>query len=216
MQSNIPPNRGMIDPALFALFLFAALAIALSPGPGMLYVAGRTLSGGREEGMASSLGTGVGGLVHVAAGALGVSAVIAASAAAFTVLKLAGAAYLVVLGIQAWRAPDPTLEASASVGPHRAFRQGVLVEATNPKTATFFLAFLPQFISPAHGHVALQFAVLGLISVGLNTAVDVVVANAAAAVRARLLASRSMARRIRKASGALLCGLGVSLALVRR
>lgn len=211
----------MPSPALFALFLVAALTIALSPGPGMLYVAGRTLSGGRREGLASSLGTGLGGMVHVAAGALGLSALIAASATLFTLLKFAGALYLVILGIQAWRAPELHPEpAVAAIGAHRAFRQGVLVEATNPKTATFFLAFLPQFIAPTQAahplHAALAFALLGLISVTLNTTADIVVVHAASALRARLLASRLLARRIRRASGALLCGLGVSLALSRR
>ncbi|MBN8892127.1 MAG: RhtB family transporter [Rhodospirillales bacterium 70-18] len=206
----------MFDPSLFALFLAAALAIALAPGPGMLYVAGRTLAGGRAEGLASSLGTGLGGLVHVLAAAIGLSALIAASAAAFEVLKLAGAAYLIYLGIQAWRAGDAEIHATPSLGARRAFRQGVLVEATNPKTATFFLAFFPQFTSPAHGHLALQFAVLGLVAVILNTAADVAVTFAAGAVRHHLVAGHTAARRIRKATAALFCGLGVSLALSHR
>jgi threonine/homoserine/homoserine lactone efflux protein len=200
---------------MLTLFLVSALVIALSPGPGMLYVAGRTLSGGRAEGVASTLGTGLGGLVHVAAAAIGLSALIAASSEVFTVLKYIGALYLIYLGIQAWRAPDPAPQASTAIGPRRAFRQGVLVEATNPKTATFFLAFLPQFTSPEAGHLALQFAALGLISVILNTGADLLVTFGAATIRARLLASRAAARRLRRACAALLCGLGVSLALTR-
>jgi threonine/homoserine/homoserine lactone efflux protein len=200
---------------MFTLFLIAALVIALSPGPGMLYVAGRTLSGGRAEGVASCIGTGLGGLVHVAAASIGLSALIATSATAFSVLKFAGAIYLIFLGIQAWRAPDPAPHASAAIGARRAFRQGVLVEATNPKTATFFLAFLPQFTNPAAGDLALQFLALGLISVALNTGADLLVTLAAAWVRARLLASRHMARRLRRGCAALLCGLGISLAFTR-
>ena len=133
----------------FLLFLAAASIIAVSPGPGIFYVAARTLADGRGVGLASSLGTGVGGLVHVAAGAVGVSALILASAEAFTILKLAGALYLVWLGIKTAREARLDIVAAArgaSVG--RAFRDGIFVEALNPKTAAFFLAFLPQFVDP--------------------------------------------------------------------
>lgn len=207
----------MTPPADFLWFLGAALVIAFTPGPGIFYVAGRALAGGRSEGLASSLGTGLGGLVHVAAGAIGVSALVMASAEAFTVLKLIGAGYLVYLGVQTWRqagqsAADAATEAG---GARRAFVQGVIVEATNPKTAAFFLAFVPQFVDPAAGAVAPQFMALGLISVVLNTVVDVLVTFAATAVRHRL-AEGGLTRRLRQGSGALMIGLGVSLALSRR
>ena len=177
----------------FLLFLAAASLIAVSPGPGIFYVAARTLADGRGVGLASSLGTGVGGLVHVAAGAIGVSALILASAEAFTILKLAGALYLVWLGIKTAREARLDIVAAprgASVG--RAFRDGIFVEALNPKTAAFFLAFLPQFVDPAVGAVWLQFFVLGLISVFLNTAVDVVVVFMAARARSAALARPSL------------------------
>lgn len=206
-----------MDLSNLALFLLAATAIAISPGPGIFYVAARTLAGGRGEGLASSVGTGLGGLVHVAAGAAGVSAVVLASAEAFAFLKIAGALYLVWLGIKTFRdsrlAPDLRVEATGS---RRAFREGIVVEALNPKTAAFFLAFLPQFVDPAAGPVWLQFLALGLISVLLNTAADVVVALMAARARSAALARPTLLQRLRQASGLLIAGLGLSLFFARR
>src|SRR5690242_11490697 len=181
----------MPDLTQLALYCVAAFALAITPGPGLFYVAARTLAGGRAEGVASSLGTGLGGLVHVVAGSLGVSAIVLASAELFTVLKLAGAAYLIWLGIRTLRSArrDGATALSGGevsippVGARRAFREGVLVEALNPKTAGFFLAFIPQFVDPAVGSVALQFVVLGFVSVALNTLADIVVAFAASRVR---------------------------------
>ena len=201
----------------FPWLLRAALVIALTPGPGIFYVAGRALAGGRSEGLASSFGTGLGGLVHVVAGAVGVSALVMASAEAFTILKLVGAGYLVYLGVQTWRSAGVSsdgTEATAS-GSRRAFVQGVIVEATNPKTAAFFLAFVPQFVDPARGSVAVQFMLLGMISVMLNTGVDVLVTFAAAAARHRL-SHGGLVRRLRQGSGVLMIGLGLSLVLSRR
>jgi threonine/homoserine/homoserine lactone efflux protein len=207
----------MLELSSFLLFLAAALVIAITPGPGIFYVAARTLAGGYAEGVASSFGTGLGGCVHIVAGALGVSALVMASAEAFTVLKFAGAIYLVWLGFKTIR--EARVEASADVrttGAWRAFREGVLVEALNPKTAAFFLAFIPQFVSPAQGNVALQFAVLGLVSVGLNTLVDVVVAFMAARARDGFSRRPKVIRRIRETSGLVMCGLGAALAFARR
>ena len=206
----------MPDVQTFILFLAAALVVAVTPGPGIFYVAARTLAGGRAEGLASSFGTGVGGLVHVVAGAVGVSALIMASADAFTVLKIAGAVYLIWLGIKGWREARHVEPAGvAPTGAHRAFREGIIVEALNPKTAAFFLAFIPQFVDPA-GNVAQQFIVLGLISVALNTAADVVVAYWAAKARAGLAARPSLIVRLRQASAAVMCALGALLMLARR
>jgi threonine/homoserine/homoserine lactone efflux protein len=206
----------MFDTANLALFLAAALVVAVTPGPGIFYVAARTLAGGREEGLASSVGTGLGGLVHVVAGAAGVSAVVMASAEAFTVLKFAGALYLVWLGIKTFREARVALPLGVgATGAKRAFREGIVVEALNPKTAAFFLAFIPQFVDPAGG-VALQFAALGLVAVILNTAADVVVAFMAARARTALAERPHAIRRIRQGSGAVICGLGVTLAFARR
>ena len=213
----------MIDPLQFALFLAAASLLAATPGPGMFYVAARTLAGGRAEGLASTFGTGLGGMVHVVAGALGVSAVVLASAELFTGLKLAGAAYLVWIGIrtiQAARRDAATAlqgrPAMPPVGPRRAFREGVIVEALNPKTAAFFLAFVPQFVDVQAGSVALQFVVLGTISVVLNTLGDVVVAYAASGIRQGAAARPGLVRRLREVSGGAMIALGVGLALARR
>jgi len=206
----------MPDLQAFAVFLVAALLVAVTPGPGIFYVAARTLAGGRAEGIASSFGTGIGGLVHVAAGTLGVSALIMASAEAFTALKLAGALYLIWLGFKTWR--DAWITGPLGIettGAARAFREGILVEALNPKTAVFFLAFIPQFIYPA-GHVAQQFIVLGLISVALNTVADVVVAYGAAKARDGLVHRPTLIARLRQASAAIMCTLGVGLLLTRR
>ena len=208
----------MFDTTSFLVFLAAASAIAIVPGPGILYVAARTLAGGRAEGVASSVGTGIGGLVHVAAGALGISAILMASAEAFTLLKLAGAIYLVVLGVRVFlqagevpKAPDVV-----ATGGMRAFREGIVVEALNPKTALFFLAFIPQFVDAARGPVAIQFVILGLISVILNTLVDLVVAFAASAARTGIAKRPSLVRRMQQGCGLLLCGLGLTLSLARR
>ena len=200
----------------FLLFLAAASVIAAVPGPGIFYVAARTLSGGRKAGIASTFGTALGGLVHVIAGALGVSAIILASAELFTVLKFAGALYLVWLGIRTFREGRQTMpEGISAVGTARAFREGVLVEALNPKTAAFFLAFIPQFIEPAGGP-ALQFIALGLISVALNALADVVVVMMAATARNGLVRRPQLLQRLRQGSGLFIAGLGISLALVRR
>jgi threonine/homoserine/homoserine lactone efflux protein len=205
------------DAANFSLFLLAALVIAAVPGPGIFYVAARTLAGGRRAGIASTFGTALGGLVHVIAGGLGISAIVLASAELFTALKFAGALYLVWLGLKTIREagivqPEPV----EPVGAAQTFRDGVMVEALNPKTAAFFLAFIPQFIAPAAGHPALQFVTLGLISVALNTLADVVVVVIAATARSTLARKPELVRRLRQGSGLFIAGLGISLALARR
>ncbi|SDI97636.1 Threonine/homoserine/homoserine lactone efflux protein [Bradyrhizobium sp. Rc2d] len=198
------------------LFLAAAVVVAITPGPGIFYIVARTLAGGRTEGLASSLGLGLGGLVHVFGGAVGISTLVMASAEAFTFLKIAGALYLIWLGIKTWREArvlEPT--GVRTTGAHRAFREGIVVEALNPKTAAFFLAFIPQFVDPT-AHVAAQFIVLGLISVALNTSVDLVVTYWAARARAGLAKRPSFIAKTRQASGAVMVGLGATLLLARR
>ena len=200
----------------FALFLASAVVIALIPGPSIFYVAARTLAAGRSEGLASTLGMSIGGLVHILAGAFGVSALIMASAEAFTLMKLAGAAYLIWLGITTFR--TARIEAPHNVevtGPARAFRQGIVVEITNPKTASYFLAFLPQFIDVSQP-VALQFMILGVISVVLNGLVDLVVVVMASAAREGLDKRPDVVARIRQGSGLIMAGLGASLLVARR
>lgn len=208
----------MFDPVQFSLFLAAALLLAATPGPGMLYVAARSMAGGRTEGYASSFGTALGGFVHVIGGAVGVSAVLMASAEVFTLLKLAGAVYLVWLGLRTWRQAGHELGAIAvhASGWRRAFLEGIVVEALNPKTAAFFLAFVTQFVDPARGNVALQFIALGAISVSLNTGADIIVAVFAGRLRQKLQNRPHWFCRLQRASAGLLVTLGVALAFARR
>ena len=203
----------MIDWHRFYVFLGAALLLAASPGPGMLYVLARTIAGGRRVGLASAIGTFFGGMCHVIAAALGISAILAFSATAFHAIRLAGAAYLVWLGICALRNRDVKQESSEPVSDRHSLRQGVLTELLNPKTAIFFLSFIPQFVSPELGHAFWQFVALGCTSVSLNTAADVIVVLAAARLAARLRKSETFVRRSRVVSGVTLIGLGTVVAI---
>lgn len=208
----------MPDPGQVALYVAAALLLAVTPGPGLFYVAARTLAGGRAEGVASSFGTGLGGMAHVLAGSVGISAILLASAELFTAVKLLGALYLVWLGVRTIQLAgrDGAPEATAAIGARRAFREGVLVEALNPKTAAFFLAFIPQFLDPAAGNVAVQFVVLGSVSVAFNTLADIGVAFAASGIREGAAARPRLIRRLRQGAGGAMVALGVGLALAKR
>jgi threonine/homoserine/homoserine lactone efflux protein len=203
----------MFDAHRFLLFLAAAVLLAITPGPGILYVLARSLAGGRREGILSSFGTFIGGLFHVLAAALGVSAILAASAVAFHTVKYAGAAYLVWLGIRMIRSRNAEMAVTASQPAAGAFRQGILTEVLNPKTALFFLSFIPQFIAPARGHVFLQFVVLGALSVILNTAADLLVVALAAPLERKLKNSPRFRRGQRVASGLGMISLGTYVAL---
>ena len=199
----------MPDAAHLAAFAIAAVTIAVIPGPGMLYVLARSLGGGRNEGLRSSVGTGIGGLAHVVAAAVGLSAIIAASATAFTVVKYAGAAYLIWLGIQAFRSSEAPPITTGAPPTTDALRHGALTELLNPKTALFFLTFLPQFCQPENGPLVVQVIVLGSISVALNTLADIVIAFAAGGISERLRAKPQWWRRQRRTTGGILVGLGV-------
>lgn len=201
----------------FLAFVIAAVVLAITPGPGIAYVVARTVAGGRAEGLASCFGTGIGGMLHVLAAALGLSLLVAQSAVAFNLIKYLGAAYLVYLGIRLLlRKVQPlTLEPVASQGMRRAFFEGIVVEALNVKTALFFLAFLPQFVLPSEPLLP-QLVLLGSICVALNTLVDVIAVFASD----RLLRSQTVrvarARFLNRVSGITLLGLGAYLALTRR
>lgn len=201
----------------FLTFLFAATLLAITPGPGIAYVVARTVAGGRSEGLASCLGTGIGGMFHVLAAALGISLIIAQSALAFNLVKYLGAAYLVYLGIRMLLQKDQALavEPAASQGARRALLEGIAVEALNVKTALFFLAFLPQFVSPAEPLVP-QIVLLGSLCVALNTTVDVVAVFAAARLLKSQTARAARARLLTRVSGATMVSLGAYLALARR
>lgn len=204
----------MIDQARFALFLGAALLLAISPGPGMLYVLARSLAGGRREGVLSAAGTFAGGLVHVVAAATGLSILLATSAMAFAVVKYAGAVYLIYIGIRmiAGARGDLDVELGAQSARRSPLWQGVATEVLNPKTAIFFLAFIPQFVNRAGGSFR-QFLLLGTISVTLNTCADLLVIVLASPIGTRLRASARLRRRQRAATGLTLVGLGAYLAL---
>ena len=201
----------------FAAFLLAAVLLAITPGPGIAYVVARTVAGGRPEGLASCLGAGLGGLVHVMAAAFGLSLLVAQSAWAFTLLKYAGAAYLVYLGVrmlvrQAPADAPPTVRAE---GARRAFVQGIVVEALNVKTALFFLAFLPQFIQ-ADASLVPQLVLLGCICVALNTCVDVLAVLGVARLLGSGAAQAARSRVLQRLSGGTMVALGALLATARR
>ena len=208
----------MIDQTMtFIPFLIAALVLAITPGPGMAYVVARTVAGGRREGMASCLGTGLGGLLHVLAAALGLSLLLAESAMAFSFVKYAGAAYLVYLGARmlTQKATPASVEPVSARGVRRAFLEGIVVEALNVKTALFFLAFLPQFTN-AGQPLAAQLVLLGCVCVALNTLADVVAVVAAHRLLKSPAGRSTRARLLTRASGMTLLGLGAWLALVKR
>ncbi len=193
----------------------AAVLLAMAPGPGMLYVLARSLAGGRREGVLSSLGTFVGGMVHVMAAAAGVSVVLARSALAFATVKYAGAAYLCFLGIRMIldaRKAERSLPAEAGVPARNPFWQGIATEVLNPKTALFFLSFIPQFVDRQSGHVFWQFLMLGTISVTLNTTADLIVTMFAGPLGNRIRSSARFRRTQRTATGAIMIGLGTYLA----
>jgi threonine/homoserine/homoserine lactone efflux protein len=206
----------MFDSARFVLFLSAALLLAIAPGPGMLYVLARCLAGGKREGVLSALGTFFGGMVHVFAAALGISIVLAKSAAAFAAVKYVGAAYLCFLGLRmivdAGR-NDESLSAVPEFKPARnPLWQGVATEVLNPKTALFFLSFIPQFVNRSAGHIFPQFIALGTISVMMNTSADLIVIALAGPLGERIRSSAKFRRRQRTLTGAIMIGLGTYLA----
>jgi threonine/homoserine/homoserine lactone efflux protein len=196
------------------VFPAAALVLALTPGPGIMYVMARTLSGGPSDGLASILGTGIGGMVHVAVAAFGLSALLAASANAFLAVKFVGAIYLIFLGARSiLRARlQSSIPAIRPHGARQAFLEGILTEALNVKTALFFLAFIPQFINHSLP-IAPQFVLLGLVCAGLNTAVDLLVVLLASRLSGYFRHSPKPARYMSYGSGTVLLGLGAYVAL---
>jgi threonine/homoserine/homoserine lactone efflux protein len=201
-----------------ALFSLAALALIVVPGPAVLYVVAQSIDGGRLAGLVSVLGIAVGGLVHVTAAAIGLSALLVSSATAFTAVKLAGAAYLIGLGLHTLLVRREPIDATAPRERRlrRIFTQGVVVNVLNPKTALFFLAFLPQFVNRDAGHVGTQIAALGLVFVALAVVSDGVWALAAGSASERLRASRRFLAVRRFVSGGVFLGLGVVTAAARR
>jgi threonine/homoserine/homoserine lactone efflux protein len=203
------------DPSTLVLFSLAALALIVVPGPAVLYVVAQSIGSGRRAGLASSIGIATGGLVHVCAATIGLSSLLASSATAFTVVKLAGAVYLVVIGLRKilGREESVTTRPNVPRRRRRLYGQGVVVNVLNPKTALFFLAFLPQFVDADRGSAALQIAVLGLVFVALALVSDSLWALAAGTAGARLRHSARFLGVERYVSGSVFVGLGLTAAL---
>ena len=204
----------MPDPPTIAIFSLAALALAVVPGPAVLYIVARSVDQGRLAGLVSALGIGVGGLVHVAAATIGLSSLLASSATAFAVVKYAGAAYLVLVGIRRLLTRERIeTVAGAPPRPHRRlFVDGVVVNVLNPKTALFFLAFLPQFVDPDGAASWAQIAVLGLIFTAIALSSDSAWALAAGTLGAWLKRSRGYLVVRRWVTGIVFVALGLSTA----
>ena len=198
------------------LFVVAGLLLNLTPGADLLYVAGNTATGGRRAGMLAALGIGAGCLVHVTLAALGLSALLAASDVAFTLVKWVGAAYLVWMGVGMLRSRGTAASTPSAIDPRRVFWRGVLTNALNPKVALFFLAFLPQFIAPHGTHPALAFALLGLVFTVNGTLVTLAMAWLGSLAKERLAGNANVGQLgvwLQRAAGAMFVVLGVKLAV---
>lgn len=200
-------------------FVIAAVLLTVAPGPDAIYIVTRTLAQGWWSGFLSSWGIYCGAAIHVVAAALGLSAILASSALAFSVVKYVGAAYLLWLGIQALRSKGTGLSLDGALpilSPWRVFGQGVLVNLLNPKMSIFFLAFLPQFISPDRGPVFVQILALGATVIAIGIVWEAGLILCADRIAGRLRQSRRLTRWMDRAVGAVLVGLGIRLALQER
>jgi threonine/homoserine/homoserine lactone efflux protein len=206
------------DPPAIGVFVLAALVLLLVPGPAVLYVVARSIQHGRRAGLVSVLGIHGGTLAHIAAATLGLSALVLSSAVAFTAVKIAGAAYLIGLGL--WTLFSSRAEPEIALGGERnlrrAFAQGIVVNVLNPKTALFFLAFLPQFVDPDRGAAWPQILALGLLFAALGFVSDGIWALVAGSLGERLRRSRRFPLMRRYVSGSVFVGLGAAAALTGR
>ena len=210
MDIVIPSGQNLL------LFAGAALVLLLIPGPAVLYVVARSVAQGRKAGIVSVLGIHTATLIHIAAAALGLSVLVLSSALAFNIVKYAGAAYLIWLGFRKLFGPAETVGLNGELQRYshaRLFRDGFLVNLLNPKTALFFLAFLPQFVDVSRGHVAMQITMLGLMLAALGVCTDSAYALLAGSVGEWLKRSRGYVKFERYGSGVLFIGLGVTAAL---
>jgi len=201
----------MLEWDLFRIFLIASLALVLVPGPAVLYIVARSIAQGRKAGIVSVLGIAVGGTVHVTAAALGLSALLMSSVLAFMVVKYLGAAYLIYLGIRTLMTktkPEDTSSIEAQPLWH-IFRQGIIVNVLNPKTALFFFAFIPQFIDPAKGTIAPQVLFLGFVFVGMALCTDSMYAMLAGTMGNWLRGNQSYLKAQRYFAGSIYILLGL-------
>lgn len=199
-------------------YLAILLGFAFMPGPATLLTLARSSQSGVRVGLFTGFGIAVGDLVHTLLAVFGISAIILTSALLFSIIKYIGAAYLIFLGIKSlFEKSDLNMpQTKTSITAKVAFRQGVLLEVLNPKSALFFLAFLPQFVAPEQGFVTLQLMILGLLFVGVGLLSTLVVALSAGRIGAFLRRNPILMRRQNKAIGSLYCGLGIRLALQER
>ncbi len=204
----------MIDQATLFTYLVILLGFVFIPGPAVIMTLARAGTGGTRVGLATALGIALGDIVHTAMAVLGLSAVILTSAFLFSLVKYLGAAYLVYLGLRAiLERPRSGLPGVSAIAPPHAFRQAILAEVLNPKSALFFLAFLPQFVVPANGSVAVQLSILGLLFVMMGLFSTVVVALFAGRLRRYIVASPAVQRWQGRVVGTIYCALGARLAL---
>lgn len=203
----------MLDPASLGVFVVASLVLAVSPGPAVMYIVSRGMAGGRRAGIVSALGIATGGLLHVTAAVVGISALVAASARAFTVIKWVGALYLIYLGVKTWRTAGRDVERLEQADSRRVFTDAVVVNALNPKAAVFFLAFLPQFVDPGRGSPVMQTLTLGAVFILVALASDTAYGIASGWLSERLRVSGVGLRRV---GGAAMIGLGAGALLLER
>jgi threonine/homoserine/homoserine lactone efflux protein len=208
----------MPDPTLWGLFVAASVVLLLTPGPAVLYIVARSVQQGRAAGLVSMLGIHLGTIVHITAASVGLSALLVSSALAFAIVKYLGAAYLIWIGIRTFMARDlhPDAPAPPKAPLRRVFRDGFLVNLFNPKTAIFFLAFLPPFVDPARGALHWQILILGLTFMGLGMMSDGMFALAAGTAGDFLRRNRRFLRLQRWFAGTSFIGLGVTAALASR
>jgi threonine/homoserine/homoserine lactone efflux protein len=210
----------MYDLNHWIVFFTAAFALNISPGPDIAYIVSNTVARGKRHGFAASFGVCSGAVVHVLAAAFGLSAILAASALAFSVVKWVGAAYLIYLGIHALMTAGSGFAIDGTVRNGRStfsiFRQGFMIDVLNPKVAVFFMAFLPQFADPALGHVPLQLVLHGALVIAVGLAVEAVIVLIAARFTEALRRNPRIGLWLDRALGTVLIGLGVRLALQQR
>ncbi|MDA9441754.1 lysine transporter LysE [Bradyrhizobium sp. CCBAU 51745] len=208
----------MIDHATLITYVLIVLGFVFIPGPATLLTMARAASSGTKAGIATGAGIAAGDLIHTSMAIVGLSAIIATSALLFSIVKYAGAAFLIYLGIRAMldKAPIEPNGGAPAIGAGRAFRQAVLTEVLNPKTALFFLAFLPQFVRPEHGSIGLQLAILGIVFVLLGLVSTVVFALGAGRLGNLLRRHPAVVKWQGKVVGTIYCAVGVRLALQER
>jgi threonine/homoserine/homoserine lactone efflux protein len=207
----------MLDERTVLAFIPIAIALIVSPGPDSIYTLTRSISDGRTSGITAALGSSSGSLVHTTAAVLGLSALLRTSAVAFTVVKLLGATYLVYLGIQTLRNSEEfeVTPESTNFTPGESYRNALLINVLNPKVAIFFLAFLPQFVNP-EGAVSVQLFMLGVLFASLGFVYQAMLAVFSARARKAITERELVKTVLRMASGSVLVGFGIKLALERR